>query len=107
MPPRAGLDRRRDVVTVEIATIGVYGFTLETFLASLAGAGVDCVVDVRQRRGVRGAEYAWANARRLERELTDAEIAYQHHRELAPTTEMRQLQYAADDREGWASGHGS
>ena len=26
--------------------------------------------------------------------------AYEHHRELAPTTELRQLQYAEDDRLG-------
>ncbi|WP_425352449.1 DUF488 family protein [Microbacterium amylolyticum] len=25
---------------------------------------------------------------------------YRHHRELAPTTELRQLQYAEDDRQG-------
>ena len=30
----------------------------------------------------------------------DAGIAYEHHRELAPTTALRQLQYAEDDRRG-------
>ncbi len=58
------------------------------------------VVDVRQRRGVRGPRYAWANSRRLQAALAGAGIAYDHHRELAPTTELRQLQYAADDRAG-------
>ena len=29
-----------------------------------------------------------------------ARIAYEHHPELAPTTELRQLQYAEDDRRG-------
>ena len=58
------------------------------------------VVDVRQRRGVRGAEYAWANARRLEAAVTGAGLEYRHHRELAPTTELRHLQYAEDDRLG-------
>ncbi len=53
---------------------------------------------MRQRRGVRGARYAWANARRLQQALSEAGIAYRHHRELAPTTELRHLQYAADDR---------
>jgi len=47
---------------------------------------------------VRGARYAWANARRLQDALAEAGIAYRHHRELAPTTELRRLQYAADDR---------
>jgi len=55
---------------------------------------------VRQRRGVRGSEYAWANAVRLQRALTDAGIEYRHHRELAPTTELRQVQYREDERRG-------
>ena len=55
---------------------------------------------MRQRRGVRGSEYAWANSRRLQAALADAGIAYDHRRELAPTTEMRELQYAEDDRRG-------
>jgi uncharacterized protein (DUF488 family) len=58
------------------------------------------VLDVRQRRGVRGHEYAWANARRLQAALADAGIAYSHHQELAPTTELRQLQYREDERLG-------
>jgi hypothetical protein len=48
-----------------VATIGVYGWTLDGFLEALLGADVALVVDVRQRRGVRGREYAWANARRF------------------------------------------
>lgn len=58
------------------------------------------VLDVRQRRGVRGSEYAWANAQRLEAALTGAGVDYRHHKELAPTTELRQLQYREDDRLG-------
>jgi uncharacterized protein (DUF488 family) len=58
------------------------------------------LLDVRQRRGVRGREYAWANAKRLQEALDEAGIAYRHHKELAPTTELRQLQYAEDDRRG-------
>jgi uncharacterized protein (DUF488 family) len=83
-----------------LRTIGVYGFEQATFLQSLAGAGVDLLLDVRQRRGVRGSEYAWANAQRLEAALGDAGIGYSHLKELAPTTEMRQLQYAEDARLG-------
>ena len=85
-----------------VATIGVYGWTLEEFLAAVEDADVSLLVDVRQRRGVRGREYAWANAQRLQRALADAGIAYSHHKELAPTTELRQLQYAEDDRLGVA-----
>jgi uncharacterized protein (DUF488 family) len=55
---------------------------------------------VRQRRGVRGPEYAWANSKRLQAALAEAGIAYEHRPELAPTTELRQLQYAEDDRQG-------
>ena len=83
-----------------LATIGVYGFTAETFLAALREAGVGLVLDVRQRRGVRGPEYAWANAGRLTAALAEAGIEYRHLKELAPTTEMRQLQYRADDAAG-------
>jgi uncharacterized protein (DUF488 family) len=55
---------------------------------------------VRQRRGVRGREYAWANAQRLQAALRQTGIAYDHRRELAPTTELRHLQYAEDERQG-------
>jgi uncharacterized protein (DUF488 family) len=83
-----------------VATIGVYGWTIEQFLAALHDAGVDLVVDVRQRRGVRGREYAWANAQRLQAALAAADLRYTHHKELAPTTELRHLQYREDDRLG-------
>jgi uncharacterized protein (DUF488 family) len=82
-----------------IATIGVYRFSGESFIETLDEAGVTVLVDVRQRRGVRGAEYAWANAQRLQRRLRDAGIRYVHHPELAPTTELRELQYEQDARE--------
>jgi uncharacterized protein (DUF488 family) len=87
-------------VTRRLVTIGVYGFTADTFLASLREAGVSLLLDVRQRRGVRGAEYAWANSKRLQAALAQAGIAYEHHKELAPTTELRQLQYAEDAMRG-------
>jgi uncharacterized protein (DUF488 family) len=83
-----------------ICTIGVYGADLDSFLACLRAAKVDLILDVRQRRGVRGAEYAWANAKRLEAELRDAGIGYQHVPELGPTTSMREAQYAADAARG-------
>jgi uncharacterized protein (DUF488 family) len=63
---------------------------------------VDRVVDVRQRRGVRGSEYAWANAARLQAALDEAGIAYVHRLDLAPTTELRQLQYREDAATGVA-----
>jgi uncharacterized protein (DUF488 family) len=83
-----------------VVTIGVYGFDQAAFLAALARARVKALLDVRQRRGVRGSEYAWANSARLQAALADAGIEYRHHKELAPTTELRRLQYAEDDRLG-------
>ena len=83
-----------------VATIGVYGFSLDGFLEALREADVRLLLDVRQRRGVRGSQYAWANAVRLQAALARAGIEYRHHRELAPTTELRQLQYREDARRG-------
>jgi uncharacterized protein (DUF488 family) len=82
------------------ATIGVYGFDGPGFIRALEAAEVGIVLDVRQRRGVRGSEYAWANAKRLQAALAEAGIGYSHLPELAPTTEMRQLQYREDERRG-------
>ncbi|HWE11039.1 MAG TPA: DUF488 domain-containing protein [Solirubrobacteraceae bacterium] len=83
-----------------IATIGVYDFDAARFIETLDDANVTQLIDIRQRRGVRGPRYAWANAQRLQALLTDAHIGYEYHPELAPDTEMRHLQYRADDREG-------
>jgi uncharacterized protein (DUF488 family) len=85
---------------LRMVTIGVYGFDGESFLQRLRDANVRLLLDVRQRRGVRGPEYAWANSLRLQTALAQARIAYEHHPQLAPTTELRHLQYAEDDRRG-------
>ncbi len=93
----------RQVATAPIrrvATIGVYGFDRAGFLDALCAAGVGLLLDVRQRRGVRGREYSWANSKRLQLALAEAEVAYEHHLDLAPTTELRQLQYREDARLG-------
>ena len=81
-----------------VATVGVYQSNLEDFLDTLRRHQVAMVADVRQRRGVRGREYAWANSLRLQAALVQAGIRYRHLPELAPTTELRQLQYREDDR---------
>jgi uncharacterized protein (DUF488 family) len=81
-------------------TIGVYGWDLDSFLTALDAAEVTLLLDVRQRRGVRGREYAWANSQRLQAALEQAGISYEHHIELAPSTELRHLQYAEDARQG-------
>jgi uncharacterized protein (DUF488 family) len=84
----------------QFATIGVYGFDGPGFVRALQEAEVGIVLDVRQRRGVRGSEYAWANSKRLQAALGEAGIDYSHLPELAPTTKMRQLQYEEDARRG-------
>jgi uncharacterized protein (DUF488 family) len=83
-----------------IATVGVYDSSLDQFISKLRGRRIALVVDVRQRRGVRGPQYAWANSLRLQAALKQAGISYQHRPELAPTTELRHLQYREDDRLG-------
>lgn len=83
-------------MTIKIVTIGVYGFTAETFFRALQMAGVDMVLDIRQRRGVRGAEYAFANSQRLQARLGELGIHYWHQKNLAPTPTVRQRQNEAD-----------
>ncbi|PPK98863.1 uncharacterized protein DUF488 [Kineococcus xinjiangensis] len=81
-------------------TVGVYGSTAGAFLEELTGRGVELLLDLRQRRGVRGPDHCWANSARLQRALASAGIGYRHVRGLAPTTELRRLQYREDDRLG-------
>ncbi len=91
---------RRLVAPPGIVTIGVYDWDVDSFVGALHAARVLTVWDVRQRRGVRGPQYAWANAGRLVPRLEREGFRYEHHRELAPTTELRRLQYAEDERQG-------
>jgi uncharacterized protein (DUF488 family) len=88
------------VALKRVVTIGAYGFTADHFFAALRDAGVDTLLDIRQRRGVRGAEYAFANHGRLTAALEAMGIRYLHERGLAPTTEIRTAQYAVDAAEG-------
>jgi uncharacterized protein (DUF488 family) len=83
-----------------VATIGVYEFDASRFVDALDAANVTKVMDIRQRRGVRGSQYAWANSQRLQALLAEAGIGYEYHPELAPDTELRHLQYRDDDRQG-------
>jgi uncharacterized protein (DUF488 family) len=85
---------------MKIITIGVYGYSEAAFFDALQQAGVDTFCDIRWRRGVRGAEYAFANRARLQKRLTELGIRYLHFRELAPTPALRQRQAEADKAEG-------
>jgi uncharacterized protein (DUF488 family) len=80
----------------EFVTIGVYGWDEARFFAALVEAGVDTFCDLRARRGVRGAEYVWANSERLQARLETLEIRYLHCRDLAPSEATRAAQGASD-----------
>ncbi len=81
----------------DVFTIGVYGFSVETFLAELDRAGVNLSRRPPAARRA-GPQYAWANSQRLQDALAKAGLAYEHQPELAPTTAMRKAQYASDDK---------
>lgn len=82
---------------MKIVTVGGYGFTEATFLGALKTAGVDTFVDIRRRRGMRGAKYAFLNSSRLQALLAAEEIRYEHALDLAPTASVRDAQ-TEDDR---------
>jgi uncharacterized protein (DUF488 family) len=81
---------------LKIVTIGVFGFSEEAFFSALQAAQVDTFCDIRQRRGVRGATYAFCNSQRLQTRLAGLGIRYIHRKDLAPTVSVRQVQYDAD-----------
>ncbi len=81
----------------EFVTIGAFGWDEEGFFQALREAGVDLLCDLRRRRGVRGAEYAFVNSQRLQNRLAQRGIRYLHRLDLAPTEAVRQQQHAADE----------
>ncbi len=83
---------------LKVVTIGVYGASEAGFFGALQEAGVDTFIDIRRRRGVRGAAYAFANSQRLQTRLAELGIRYVHLLELAPTEAVRDYQRAADAR---------
>lgn len=87
---------------MKVFTIGVYGFSEAQFFRTLQDASVDTFCDIRWRRGVRGAEYAFANWTRLEQRLSELGIRYFHFRDLAPSPMLRQVQAEADKLAGQA-----
>jgi len=83
-------------MSIKIVTIGVFGFSEEAFFHVLKTAQVDTFCDIRQRRGVRGATYAFCNSKRLQARLAELGIHYLHRKDLAPTVPVRQIQNDAD-----------
>jgi uncharacterized protein (DUF488 family) len=85
---------------MEFFTIGVYHTTEAEFFAKLTDNHIDTFCDIRQRRGVRGSQYAFVNSQRLQQRLDELDIRYGHVERLAPTKEIREMQQADDARKG-------
>ena len=74
---------------MKIFTIGVYASTELLFFKKLAENKIDTFCDIRQRRGVRGREYAFVNSTYLQQKLKVTGIQYTHILSLAPTTKSK------------------
>jgi len=85
-----------------LMSIGVYGFSEDSFFEALQREQVDCFCDVRARRGLRGSQYAFANSKRLQSRLASLNITYMHVKELAPSSAVRDAQHDEDARQGVA-----
>lgn len=81
---------------MEFYTIGVYNTGEADFFTKLTENGIDTFADIRQRRGVRGKSYSFANSRRLQQKLQVLNIRYDHVSGLAPTAEIRKVQEEND-----------
>ena len=84
---------------MKIYTIGVYGSTEEEFYGKLTKSQIDLFCDIRQRRGVRGRQYAFVNSSYLQKRLSELGIGYLYEKRFAPTREIREMQWAEDKEE--------
>jgi len=85
---------------MEFFTIGVYHSSEKEFFDKLVHHRIDTFLDIRQRRGVRGAQYAFVNSTRLQQRLKELDIRYGYIEKLAPTTAIRELQKQIDLEKG-------
>ncbi|QIH34113.1 DUF488 domain-containing protein [Sphingobacterium sp. DR205] len=85
---------------MEFFTIGVYNSNEKEFFQKLLENNIDTFCDIRQRRGVRGAKYSFVNSNRLQKKLKDLNINYNYISDLAPTSEIRELQKKIDIEKG-------
>jgi uncharacterized protein (DUF488 family) len=85
---------------MEFFTIGVYNSTEQEYFKKLTDNNIDTFCDIRQRRGVRGSQYAFVNSNRLQERLNELDIKYGHVLGLAPTSEIRELQKEVDNQQG-------
>ena len=79
-----------------IFTIGVYGSTEDAFFGALVENEIELFIDIRARRGMRGSKYSYVKSTALQKKLKELGIYYAHLKELAPTREIRALQWQAD-----------
>lgn len=79
-----------------IYTIGVYGSTETEFFRNLTSNQIDTFCDIRRRRAVRGAIYAFVNSARLQDKLKSLSINYIHETRLAPTIPIMGVQDKSD-----------
>jgi len=78
-----------------VFTIGVYGFTSQSFFDAIKHERIRVLYDIRRRCGVRGSKYIFANRHRLEESLHELGVRYVPLKSLAPPQELRiQLQSA-------------
>lgn len=82
-----------------VYTIGVYGSTEDEFFTKLIDNHIDLFCDIRQRRGVRGRQYAFVNSQYLQNKLAELGIGYLYEKRFAPTREIREMQWAEDKEE--------
>jgi uncharacterized protein (DUF488 family) len=85
---------------MEFFTIGVYNSTEQEYFKKLTDNNIDTFCDIRQRRGIRGSQYAFVNSNRLQAKLNELDIKYGHVFDLAPTSEIRELQKESDIQQG-------
>lgn len=83
----------------ECFTIGVFNSTAAEFFEKLTANEIDTFCDIRQRRGVRGAKYAFINSKKLQHQLKELNINYEYLPGLAPSTKIRELQKEKDREE--------
>lgn len=89
-------------MNLEFYSVGVYGSTEDSFFQKIKENNIDTFLDIRQRRGVRGAKYSYVNSKRLQARLGEMGVRYKHIIDLAPTKEIRELQKEADKQTGIA-----
>jgi uncharacterized protein (DUF488 family) len=87
-------------MALQFFSIGVYGTTEESFFEKLTQNKINIFCDIRNRRGVRGSHYSYANSNKLQEKLGERGITYLYVPGLAPTNEIRNIQNAVDKKEG-------